>query len=252
MSHEAYDQSQYDADGDGAPEFCFEVGDHAGMILQATKLDSTQVWIISLNKMEVCSSCGEMWQWSLVSFGDTDLSPGREAILRWDDNGTGQEGVVVVSINTNEILESFPGARCRLVFDHDGDGSDEIILQYGDYPPPCIYEIWGQSSGSGIDDEKSGGNSARSFAAIHASPNPTLGGATLELDLARDAGLDITVVDIEGRVVKNLDHREFHRGNHRIQWDGTDHGGRDILPGVYYITVREGSAILCRSVVRMD
>lgn len=84
------------------------------------------------------------------------------------------------------------------------------------------------------------------------SPNPFRVGTTLELAPTRAGRVDVRVFDAGGREVAALGARRVEAGPIRLAFDGRDHGGRPLAPGVYLVRVtgpdglRTGKLILGR------
>jgi hypothetical protein len=73
-------------------------------------------------------------------------------------------------------------------------------------------------------------------------PNPFNPRGILAFSLARAAIGELAVYDLAGRRVKNLGHGHWPAGRHRVTWDGTDAGGRQVAAGIYLACFR-GSGI---------
>ncbi len=71
-------------------------------------------------------------------------------------------------------------------------------------------------------------------------PNPFRASAstTIHFELPREAEVELTVLDLNGRVVRNLTHTNFSAGSHQLTWRGeADNGGR-ITAGIYFMRMR--------------
>ncbi len=202
-----------DADGDGWPEMCSELGDEPGPFsLLVQKLDGSEVWSYGLERLDVCPSCNpDNWGWWFLGFGEVDPSPLREAVLNWSDFDTGQYGVAVVNLSTNAIVLNAVGAVCHDVCDFDGNGSQEIILSYQDG-----WEIWAHpfpNVNVALDDDRRA--VSRSLASLSCNPNPLRAtGTTIAFELANPVDLSIVVIDCQGRLVLNLGRAHWPPGCH--------------------------------------
>jgi len=67
------------------------------------------------------------------------------------------------------------------------------------------------------------------------APNPTSRGATIVFDLPRRMAARIALYDASGRRVRTLLDAVEAPGAHRISWDGADHEGRALPPGIYLL-----------------
>lgn len=66
-------------------------------------------------------------------------------------------------------------------------------------------------------------------------PNPTSGPASLSFALPKSAHVKVAVLDLSGRVVRQLADRSFAPGRHGLTWDGLDASGRVAAPGLYFV-----------------
>ncbi len=74
-----------------------------------------------------------------------------------------------------------------------------------------------------------------------ALPNPTRAGAVIEFALVEAGGVDLTVYDVQGRVVRRLlAGAAYPAGVHRIAWDGQADGGVAVGSSVYFCRFRGG------------
>jgi hypothetical protein len=77
------------------------------------------------------------------------------------------------------------------------------------------------------------------FRAVYPNPfNPTV---TVEFDLGKRLNIDVSIFDVEGRLVRTLVNEERDQGTHRIQWDGADARGNLVATGVYFARLVAGS-----------
>jgi serine protease AprX len=77
-------------------------------------------------------------------------------------------------------------------------------------------------------------------------PNPARGSTALLYAVGRDVAghgpvdVSITVHDLQGRVVRMLEHARRGVGTYRVDWDTRDGQGRAVSPGLYYLNLRAG------------
>lgn len=74
------------------------------------------------------------------------------------------------------------------------------------------------------------------------APNPTRGPAAIEVFLAGVATAApvparVRIVDLQGRLVREIHDGALPRGVQRLDWDGRDRSGRAVAAGVYLVTV---------------
>jgi len=87
---------------------------------------------------------------------------------------------------------------------------------------------------------------------IYASPNPTRGHATISFHLYDDTHVDISIYDIQGRLVTTLINGVTHAGLHRVQWDGKDNESRIVPAGVYFYTLATPGTIHTNKLIIID
>ena len=73
-------------------------------------------------------------------------------------------------------------------------------------------------------------------------PNPARGAAAIEVFLAGGASPEpvdarVRIVDLQGRIVREIHDGPLPRGLQRLDWDGRDRTGRAVAAGVYLVTV---------------
>lgn len=73
-------------------------------------------------------------------------------------------------------------------------------------------------------------------------PAPTAGGVTVPLDLAEAAPVRLDVVDVLGRLVRQLYDGPLGAGRHNLRWDGRDASGGPAAPGVYVVRLQAPGA----------
>jgi hypothetical protein len=72
------------------------------------------------------------------------------------------------------------------------------------------------------------------------SPNPFRTMTILRYDIEGDAPVEVAILDVAGRSVKELYSGPQMPGSHALWWDGTTADGRSVPPGVYLCMLRAG------------
>jgi hypothetical protein len=90
------------------------------------------------------------------------------------------------------------------------------------------------------------------FRLASAIPNPMRDGGTIGFALPRAQGVELSIFDSSGRLVRNLSHAPFTAGVHEIAWDGTDEEGRPVAGGVYFVRLRGEDGDAVRRWVRVN
>lgn len=103
-----------------------------------------------------------------------------------------------------------------------------------------IQRFGGTLTGISPDDDRSGQLAIRSIA-----PNPGRTAFELTYDLARDGQVELTIMDVRGRVVATLAQETATAGTHRLQWTA-----KSLPAGVYFARlVHGGNAEVARLTV---
>jgi len=80
----------------------------------------------------------------------------------------------------------------------------------------------------------------RAFVLHGAFPNPFNPTTTVAFELSTSAATTIDVLDLKGRLVRQLFAGDLPAGSQFEPWDGRDGRGRNVSAGVYLIRVRAG------------
>jgi len=84
-------------------------------------------------------------------------------------------------------------------------------------------------------------------------PNPARAAVRFAVELPRAARVDLRIVDLQGRVVREVEDGTLEAGFRTLVWDGRDAGGRRAGAGIYFARlVVEGVPIGTRRVVLRD
>jgi hypothetical protein len=148
---------------------------------------------------------------------------------------------------------SFTPSPATLVYDgvnttaHDGGGP--AYFKVGAYDRsgnigPFATVLSGGSVG--IDPD----GVPRALALARTGANPTLGGASLRMELPHATAVRVQVFDAQGREVRRLVDAVQRAGSWPLRWDGRDATGSDAHAGLYFIRMQaEGRALEQRVVL---
>ncbi|MBP6871888.1 MAG: T9SS type A sorting domain-containing protein [Bacteroidales bacterium] len=118
----------------------------------------------------------------------------------------------------------------------DGDMTkDDLMIRILDFFG--VDGIW-----TGQDERAAGNISTGSY------PNPFDQTTVLSFELTESGFVTVSVFDISGRNIINLFEGQATTGVTEIQWNGKDHTGKDVAPGIYFYRVDAG---LSRSTGKM-
>ena len=80
-------------------------------------------------------------------------------------------------------------------------------------------------------------------------PNPTSAGTTIPFYLPADDDILLNVLDMNGKVVKQLAFGQYPAGNHTVEWDGTNAAGTPVASGVYIYQLHTSSDVFGQQMV---
>ncbi|NUN68437.1 MAG: T9SS type A sorting domain-containing protein [Bacteroidetes bacterium] len=83
--------------------------------------------------------------------------------------------------------------------------------------------------------------SFRSFATLDVYPNPFNPETTVRYTLERPASVQISIMDIMGRVVFQTVPERKDGGSYMLRWNGQDGSGRGLASGTYLVTLRDAA-----------
>lgn len=89
------------------------------------------------------------------------------------------------------------------------------------------------------------------FRLLPPRPNPTRGGAVLQLDLPTGATVIADVVDVTGRRVDRLTSARYAAGSHLLEWDGRDGAGANLAAGLYFVRVVVDGRVMTEKLIRV-
>jgi hypothetical protein len=85
-------------------------------------------------------------------------------------------------------------------------------------------------------------------ALVMVAPNPSPGMVQVEFEVAREAPVRLSVLDVQGRLVAVLAEGVRRPGRHLAAWDGTGESGR-MPPGLYFVRYTAPGTSVARRVV---
>lgn len=83
-------------------------------------------------------------------------------------------------------------------------------------------------------------------------PSPFRAQTSLRFDLRKSDHVEVRIIDVSGRVVRELADRRFPAGTVRITWDGRDDAGRTAAAGVYRFLLRTAGLAYTKAIVKLD
>jgi FlgD Ig-like domain len=92
------------------------------------------------------------------------------------------------------------------------------------------------------------GNSV-SFVLHQNFPNPFNPTTTIPYTLQQTAHVKITVYDITGREIKDIEDGVFAGGDHSVTWNSTDNAGVLVPSGIYFVRLQAGDKFSVRKMI---
>ncbi len=192
------------------------------------------------------SSLAALERWGDDS-GGRRLALGADLVdFEWTPNARGATGEFILTDRAAVEVAVYRGqtllrrvrlgelAAGRRRFDWDGtDTSGRWVGTTG-----CRLEV----SAASLYPDGRGARASRTLAgapgvpALHAaSPNPARPTSRLSFFIPETGGVNLEVVDVVGRVRRQLLSGVLEAGDHSVFWDGRDGGGRPVAQGVYFL-----------------
>ena len=82
-------------------------------------------------------------------------------------------------------------------------------------------------------------------------PNPFNDHVNISISLIRLSDVSIDIVDVEGRVIKQLHDGELGKGIHNINWNTSDKNGVHLGYGVYFARIKTDAGTVVRKIVKL-
>lgn len=128
------------------------------------------------------------------------------------------------------------------------DGTVMIGCGSDTYPPYNSSWFIIRSTATGIAEEPAVPEEAQFVSSVQAYPNPMRGGTALSFTLPRPQDVRLTVYDISGRLVAEVDDGHREAGLQEIAWDGRDVNGAEVASGIYLCRLDAGEHHATRKV----
>ncbi len=200
---------------------------------------------------------GESWEGALVVIHDVTIvggtwpAPGEDGIVSIDDGS----GPCDLFIDGDTLLDD-AGAPVEQPFSARGlvqqlDDSFPYFQGYRLVPrdPDDLFQI------EGVGVSELPGHETITQTTLHPSfPNPFGPSTTIRFDLAgaKSEKVQVSVVDLSGRLVKTLIAGSLAPGTYEARWDARDEAGNRAATGVYFVRLATRESTESRKVVLLD
>ena len=141
-------------------------------------------------------------------------------------------GIVQLEVANTSMARTTP---IQLSFDFENlSGTYEYMrMTYAGYNKN------GEALLTGYKDELT---APKNYRLAQSYPNPfSSGGTTIEFDLPSITTMSMVIIDIRGRVVRNLIQNEVRFGFQSVVWDAKNDDGEQVSSGVYFYQIRSGN-----------
>ena len=81
-------------------------------------------------------------------------------------------------------------------------------------------------------------------------PNPFNPSTRAEYFLPERSDVNISVYDIQGKLVQTIFNGEMNRGKYRVEWDGKDSHGSDVASGIYFLGMNASGRMITKRMVK--
>ena len=80
-------------------------------------------------------------------------------------------------------------------------------------------------------------------------PNPFNPTTTISFSLSKEAWVNLSIFDVEGRLIRTLENKTLSGGFKEVEWDGKDWRGNPVSSGVYLYRLKVGKHVVARKMM---
>jgi hypothetical protein len=110
----------------------------------------------------------------------------------------------------------------------------------GGFPGGVISGVSGDVPSGGGPKDQPDGHLPSTFGLSGSIPNPFRDVTSLRYELPREAYVTLKIYSVRGELIRTLVSGRAEPGYYSAEWDGTDHGGRRVASGVYFLGFTAG------------
>lgn len=194
--------------------------------------DNTDIlWAGTSNNLYKSTDAGLTWATTSFSGGNT-----REILI---DASVVDADIIYVGTYSNGVYRSTNAGGS---WTQMNDGLKELTV-VSLCINPGTYLFAGTDGGSayrwfigvGVEEEKEASSNSFIF---FAKPNPAKRQTVLNFQLTRVTAIELSIYDIQGRLVKKLISDIKQAGTHKISWDGLDGKDNRVSAGIYFCRLK--------------
>lgn len=150
----------------------------------------------------------------------SDVAAGVTMTVTSQSAGTGTRGLVVLTGNVETLLV---GGRVLYL--------DNLCVTQG--------------SVSAADDQR-----ARFDVQLDGNfPNPFNPSTTISFSTSSSGTVEVSVVDLAGRLVTTLLSNHLEAGSHQVCWNGNNSSGQQVSTGIYFVQLRSNQSMVSRKIM---
>ena len=137
---------------------------------------------------------------------------------------------------------------------HDTDETHRVMIAFSTQPDSIrtLDSLWAAFNSGGVTLDAPAPRAVPAQR-LGVAPNPSRGPAQISWALPRPLHARVEVLDVTGRRVASLFEGDAPAGEMRVSWDGRDgrSGGREALPGLYWVRLATRDGVRTRTIVRV-
>lgn len=100
-----------------------------------------------------------------------------------------------------------------------------------------------------IEDGQRISNIIKSFKLLQNYPNPFNPSTSIEYEIPKSGGVEISIYDLNGRLVKTLVQENQQQGRHKVIWDGLDKSNQKVVSSFYIYSIKFDNTTLSKKMV---
>jgi len=100
-----------------------------------------------------------------------------------------------------------------------------------------------------IEDGQRITNIIKSFKLLQNYPNPFNPSTSIEYEIPKSGGVEISIYDLNGRLVKTLVQENQQQGRHQVIWDGLDKSNQKVVSSFYIYSIKFDNTTLSKKMV---
>ena len=185
-------------------------------------------------------------RYRFIGFGSLIDNNVREAIFYQDsDDGTSNDYCLIINTQTNAVFqialdadEESPGLWSGNSFSNEGylsefPSNDKLIIQFSDH-----FEIWGDGNNEAPELNINDVMTSNKYNLNDIYPNPFNPSTTVSYSLDISSHIEVSIYDIEGKLVEILQEGTMAPGIHTVNWNP------NVSSGQYFVQLRVNNEII--------